>query len=719
MLTEHQLLVFWLELSVLLLAARGLGTLMRRIRQPAVIGELAAGLLLGPSVLGQLSPAVESWLFPSDPVQRALLSSVGWLGAFLLLIVTGLETDLGLVRRLGTKAARVALGSLVIPVLCGLSVGFVMPDAFLGPNAQREVFALFMATALGISALPVIAKVLSELDLMRRNIAQVILAAAMADDVIGWILLGLVAGLAQSGEIAIARVGWTLLGLALFLAGAFTVGQRIVDALLREARRRRGGSSAALTITVLVALFAGALTHSLGLEAVFGAFIAGIVLGHSRFQEHEVFSTLQTITFTVMAPLFFAGAGLRADLALLRDPTVITWGSIVLLVASASKFLGAYIGSRFARLPRREGLALGVGLNARGAVEIVVATVGLSLNVLNKSSYTVVVLMAMVTSMMAPPLLRAALKGWKGSKEESERLERERMLGDNVLLRPSRLLLPSHGGPNSLLAARILDLAWPEGAEVTLFSAGKDVPAEDLERVRAVFASRPISIEHAAAKEPLDAILEQAVLGYGAIAVGATDTKVEGRLISPVVDALLAASPLPVIMVRRGARVSPNSLPRFHRLLVPAIGTQPGRAAQEMAYSLARRQGVRVLIAHVVTMPTLGQQLAMPAWPEEVREDASPLPPSERTEVAERVLAEARALAERMGARAETVIRTGVSAPEEILALARERGVDLIVLAANLRQLSGRPFLGHGVEYLLENSESTIVVVTAPPGWAR
>jgi nucleotide-binding universal stress UspA family protein len=338
--------------------------------------------------------------------------------------------------------------------------------------------------------------------------------------------------------------------------------------------------------------------------------------------------------------------------------------------------------------------------------------------VLNQSSYTVVVLMAMATSMMAPPLLRSVLKGWKGSKEERERLERERVLGDNVLVRPSRLLLPSHGGPNSLLAARILDLSWPEGAEVTLFSAGKDVPAEDLERVRGVFASRPVSHEHAAAKEPLDAILEQAVLGYGAIAVGATDTKIEGRLISPVVDALLAASPLPVVMVRRGARVSPNTLPRFHRILVPAIGTQPGRAAQEMAYSLARRQGARVLIAHVVTIPTLGQQLAMPAWPEAVREDAD-APSAERTEVAERVVEEARALAVKMGARAETAIRTGVSAPEEILALARERGVDLIVLAANLRQLSGRPFLGHGVEYLLENSESTIVVVTAPPGWAR
>ncbi len=724
MLTEHQLLVFWLQLFVLLLTARLLGGLMRRLGQPAVIGELAAGLLLGPSVLGSLAPDAQGWLFPAEPVQRALLSAVGWIGVFLLLIVTGLETDLALVRRLGAAIGRVTVGTLLIPILFGLGVGWVMPDVFLGPKAQRGVFALFMATALGISALPVIAKVLSELDLMRRNIAQVILAAAMADDVIGWVLLGVVASLAQSGEIDFERVAGTLFGLLVFVALAFTLGQRAVDALLRRARARRAGTIGALTITVLAALFSGGLTHALGLEAVFGAFIAGIVLGHSRFQEHEVFANLQGLTLSFFAPLFFATAGLRADLRLLSDPTVVTWGLLVLGAASASKFLGSFLGSRLAGLATREGLALGVGLNARGAVEIVVATVGLSLGVLGENSYTVVVLMAMATSMMAPPLLRLVMKGWEGSQEELERLHRERVLGGNVLVRPSRLLLPSHGGPNSLLAARLLDLAWPEGSEVTLLSAGKDVPAADLERVRAVFAQRPVVHEHVGAKGPLAAILDQAVLGYGAIAVGATDTKIEGRLVSPVVDDLLAASPLPVIMVRRAARLDPESRVTFRRILVPAIGTQPGRAAQEMAYSVARRVDALVLLAHVVTVPTLGQEIAFRDW-SRVRRDGpageagSGASAGERGDLAEAVVEEARALATEMGARAETTIRSGRSAPEEILALARERRVDLVVLAANLRQLSGRPFLGHGVEYLLENAECTVVIVTAPPGWTH
>ncbi|MGH7289194.1 MAG: universal stress protein, partial [Myxococcota bacterium] len=346
------------------------------------------------------------------------------------------------------------------------------------------------------------------------------------------------------------------------------------------------------------------------------------------------------------------------------------------------------------------------GLNARGAVEIVVATVGLSLGVLNPKSYALVVLMAIVTSMMAPPLLRWVLRGWSGSEEEQERLARERQLGGNLLVRDTRVLLPSHGGPNSVLAARLVDLAWPAGAGVTVLSAGRDVPAENLARVKDVLASRPMDYQHEPNKEPLRAILDHAGLGFGAIAVGATDERIAGTLISPVVDELLASSPLPVVMVRRGKTLGPEETPRVRRVLVPAVGTRPGRAAQEIAYSVAKRLGARVLIAHVVTTPSVAQAFSFGG------DERSP-----RAEAAERVVAEASALASEMGVLAEPLIRTGVSASEEIEKLARENHVDLLVLAANLRQFTGRPFLGHGVEYLLEEAAPTVVVVTAPPGW--
>lgn len=721
MASEHQLLLFWLQLLALLLTARALGGMLRAIGQPAVIGELAAGLLLGPSVFGHVAPPLHDWLFPNDPLQHALLSGPAWIGVFLLLILTGLETDPALIRKLGRATGRVAIGSLVIPVLAGLALGLALPDSFVGGATERLVFALFMATALSISALPVIAKILSDLDLMRRNVAQVLLAAAMANDLVGWVLLGMVAGLAKSGTLDAARLAVTIAGLAVFLGLAFTVGQRAVDALLRTVRVRRWGAPGSLTAVLLVALASGATTHALGLEAVFGAFIAGIVLGRSHFHDTDVFDQIDGVTRSFFAPLFFATAGLRVDLGLLRDPTVLGWGVIVVAVASASKGVGAYLGARLAGLPVREGLALGAGLNARGAVEIVVATVGLSLGVLNPSSYALVVLLAVTTSMMAPPLLRAVLRGWTGSEEEQARLARERQLGGNLLVRDSRVLLPSHGGPNSVLAARLVDLAWPEGAEVTVLSAGRDVPAEDLARVQDVLAKRPMTYRHEAGKEPLRAILDHAHLGYGAIAVGATDEKIAGTLISPVVDQLLESSPLPVIMVRQGksraasqgrAKTSsqgraPEAGLRVRRVLVPAVGTLPGRAALEVAYGVAKRLDARVLLAHVVTMPPV-------AWALSYGRDLANAP---RAEVAGHVVEEAMALARELGVRAEPAICTGLSASEEILRLTREKHVDLLVLAANLRQFTGRPFLGHGVEYLLEEAPPTVVVVTAPPGW--
>jgi nucleotide-binding universal stress UspA family protein len=323
--------------------------------------------------------------------------------------------------------------------------------------------------------------------------------------------------------------------------------------------------------------------------------------------------------------------------------------------------------------------------------------------------------MAMATSMMAPPLLRAVLAGWAGSAEERERLARERLLGGNVLVRPTRLLLPSHGGPNSVLAAHIVDLAWPEEAEVTILSAGADVPAEDLERVRSVFTDRPVIHEHKPARSPLEAILDHAPLGYGAIAVGATDVRAAGRLVSPVIDDLLGTSPLPVLMVRSGVREGPAGRPAYRRVLVPAIGTEPGRAAQEIAFNVARRTGAQALIVHVVTTAPKADREAYPLWSDRMPLEVDAL----RAEVAAHVMEEARAFAAQMGVDAEAVIRTGASAGQEILALARERDVDLLVVAANLRQLSGRPFLGHGVEDLLEEARATVVVVTAPPGWVR
>ncbi len=716
--TDH-LLIFWIQLLVLLSAAHALGALARRVGQPPVVGALAAGLLLSPSVLGAVSPDAYSWLFPDDPRQQGLLQGVAWIGVALLVLITGFETDLALVRRLGRAAALVAVFAQVIPFATGFGVGMALPAELLGGQATRVLFALFIATALSISALPVIARMLVELDLMRRNFGQITLAAATADDVVGWVLLGAIAGAARSGSFGVITIAGRFAAAALFLIFAFIVGQRLVDAVLRAVMRRGAGVSGAVATSLLIVLLAGACTHALGLEAIFGTFVAGVLLGRSRYQSADSFPRIETLTSAFFAPLFFASAGVRADLSSLADPVVLGWGLAVFVAACAAKFVGAFAGARVAGLHPLEGLALGAALNARGAVGLVVATVGLGAGVLNQASYTIVVLIAMATSMMAPPALRAIVRRWHGTEEEQQRLARERLHGQSLLVRTGRVLLPTHGGPNSLLAARILDLAWPEGTKVTVFSAGPDVPAADLRRVLSMIEKKPADHVHSRNEDPLPAVLEQAAFGYGAIVVGASNERVAGRMVSPFVDGLFAASPVPVLMIRRGVMLAQGDVPHFERVLVPAIATLPGRAAQEVAFGIAKRLGSEVLLAHVVKTPAPGEELLYSRF--EWQRDGGP-PESEGDapwSVARRVMDEAQQLAREIGVEPQTAIRIGISAPREILALSREAGADLIVLPANLRQISERPFLGYGVEYILRNSESTVLIVSLPAGWRR
>jgi nucleotide-binding universal stress UspA family protein len=281
-------------------------------------------------------------------------------------------------------------------------------------------------------------------------------------------------------------------------------------------------------------------------------------------------------------------------------------------------------------------------------------------------------------------------------------------------VRASRVLLPTGGGANSLSAARILVRSWPEDVEASVISVGGDEARREVEALRAEFTHRPVEHDHVDGKPALEAILTHAQLGYGAMAVGATDQRLDGRLISPVVDGLLAASPLPILIVRRGPE-DDGAPRRFRRILVPAIGTTAGRAAQEVAYGLARRENADVVLAHVVTVPRSGVMASILPWRRGA--NVEPGQVEERARIAEQVVAEARAHAEEMGVRSTTALRTGVSVAEEMETLVRQSDADVVVLTANVRQLSGRPFLGHGLEHLLERSDTTLVIVATPPGW--
>ncbi|MEV0829573.1 cation:proton antiporter [Nonomuraea rubra] len=415
----HQLMIFLLQVGLLLLLALALGSLATRLKLPSVVGELLAGVLVGPSLLAHLAPDLQQWLFPAQAGQFHLLDAVGQLGVMLLVGLTGMHLDMGLVRRRAGTAAGVSVGGLVVPLGFGVAAGFLVPGALIPDGADTTVFALFLGVAMCVSAIPVLAKTLMDMKLIHRNVGQLSLTAGMIDDAFGWFMLSIVSAMAVHA-VSAGTVLTSLACLVAIVVFALTVGRPLVRGSLRLAARSEGAGPTVATTVVLIVL-AGAATHALGLEAVFGAFVMGILIGSAGKVDAAKLAPLRTVVLGALAPVFFATAGLRMDLTALGEPPVLLAGLAILAVAVAGKFLGVYAGAKLSRLNRWEALALGAGLNARGVIEVVVAMVGLRLGILSVEVYTMIILVAVVTSVMAPPILRLAMAKVERTADEELR----------------------------------------------------------------------------------------------------------------------------------------------------------------------------------------------------------------------------------------------------------------------------------------------------------
>ncbi len=403
------LLLFLVQLGLLLALATGLGRLAARVGMPAVVGELGAGVLLGPSLLGLAAPGLWGRLFPADAGQTNLLDAVGQLGVLLLVTLTGISVDLRQARRTVGATGWVAGFGLVVPLLLGVGLGLVLPRSVQGPHPV--VTALFLGVALCVSAIPVIARILLDLGLLAGPIGQRVMTAAVLDDLVGWLLLSVVSAMAGAGFRAghLAATVAELVGVLLVVA---LLTPRLVQPLWDrlEAGPRPGVATA---VVVTVAVLFGAGSAALGMEPILGGLVAGLMIGavarRGEFYERWC-APLSTVVLAVLAPVFFATAGLRIDLAPLAHPAGLAVAAAVLIVAVIGKFGGVYLGARIGRLSHWQGVALGAGLNARGVIQIVVASVGLRLGILGEQLYTAIIFTAVVTSVLAGPWMSRAVR---------------------------------------------------------------------------------------------------------------------------------------------------------------------------------------------------------------------------------------------------------------------------------------------------------------------
>jgi Kef-type K+ transport system membrane component KefB len=427
--TELLLFFILMQLTVIVLAGRIGGALAQRWGQSTAVGEIIVGILLGPSLFGLIAPDLFHYVFRSAmPEPMQMLSQVGLL---LLMFQIGLEFDFGhLVHARNRKAVlAIAVATLAAPFILGLVFGYFSAAA-LSPGVDRLTTALFVATAFSITALPVLGRIMIEMNIQRTELGVIAISAAAFNDVAGWLMLAVVSALAVSGFDGVSFAGKLGL-LAAFLVFSWFVVRPVAKRLLR-AFETPGGHLGGNRMVILLALafLCGMATYQLGIFAIFGGFMAGVLLHDDRRLVAAWNERVGQFVIVFFLPIFFTYTGLRTEIGSLDTVAAWGWCLLLILLATAGKFGGAYAAARGVGLNHAEGCVLGIMMNTRGLMELVVVNVGYDLGVISRQMFTMLVLMAVFSTVVTTPLLRRwmpiALRGYDPVRAQAEDLARNR-----------------------------------------------------------------------------------------------------------------------------------------------------------------------------------------------------------------------------------------------------------------------------------------------------
>ncbi|TMJ32002.1 MAG: potassium transporter [Alphaproteobacteria bacterium] len=700
---DHTLAIFAAELILLLLVGRVLGEGMSRIGQPALFGQLLAGVLLGPSVFGLLLPEWRAVVFPDDKTLKTMIDAVSQIGILLLLLLTGMETNLALMQRRRRAVVASSLSGIAVPFACGMALAYALPSEVVPGHENPLVTALFLGTALAISSVKIVAMTLMEIGVIRRDIGQLILATAILDDTVAWIIIAVISGIATSGTVDLKTVGASVAGTFLFLAFCLTVGRRLVAWLIVWVNDHMTIEVPVITAILVVMLALALTTELIGVHTALGAFIAGILVGQSPILTEHIENELRGFIFAFFAPVFFAVAGLGMDLRTLMDPTLLLFTLAVILVASVGKFGGALIGGRLGGLTTWESIALATGLNARGSTEVIIASIGLAMGALSRELYTMIVAMAVVTTMVMPPMLRWVMAKVPLGEDETKRLDTEEAEHAQSLPKMERALVYVDDSPNGRMAARLAGLfaARQQVLTTVLEANAKKGPEQAGSGEHLAEAARLTNQQHQTAHSPVttrsglhdDALQHEIAHGYDIVFVGLE------RPIDPVsrrfeqrLQDLVNAFDGPVAIAINGAGAAgPVDVPLD--ILLPTSGTADARLATEMALSLAHASKGAVAALHVF----------------QPQEDTAVLRGRARRPGIS-LLVDAHRLGKRSGVPVKGLTATNAKPETEIRRALHGGRFDLIVVGTSLRQGETK-FLGPRTASLLRGIRTPALVI--------
>lgn len=595
---ETDLLRVLVAIALLLAFARGVGELARRVGQPEVLGQLLGGFLLGPSVLGALLPPVYDGLF-RVPSVGFVLSGISWVGAILLLLLAGLEVDLGIIRHIVRPGLLAGAFAIVASLIGGTVFGLLV----LGQKFQSS---LFLGIVLSVTAVSVLSKILSEREVFRRSYAQTALAAGVASEVVVWLLIA-VGSSVRLDQALRSGVQATVLAVG-FVVLMLRFGRRLTFWAMRRVSDLARISDARLTLVLTLTFAVAAVTNALGLHPLLGAFVFGALLAEAPRADVPLRARIETPVVSFFGPIFFALAGTRVDLFQLNSSG--DAGTILLLFAGAAllKIGFGALGARLGGLHGWEPLIIGVGLNLKGGTDVIVAILGTELGLFPASTYTLYAVAALLTVVVSPPAIAWLERRVPPSEEEAQRLEHEEAARRGYLPAIERVLVPALPQLRPLLAVRTLEaIAGTKQQLGELFDItrlelnnGNSQPDAALETadttLDAVAKLPEVEVTSRAAAEngsTLQTILD-ASKDYGMLAIGARRPKsgqllTFGRLQDRIVD---CAEP-DVLLV-----VAPDHdlILGAKRILVPVNGFEYSLNAGDIAGYLARALDAEVVL---------------------------------------------------------------------------------------------------------------------------
>ena len=400
--SHSDLIVLLTVIGSILILSRIVSEMGRKFGFPIVIGEIIVGILLGPTIIGTINPDFFLRVFPEQGNVPVAFDGLVKLSVVLLLFVAGLEVQLPLVLKQGKTAIYTSFFSMLIPFVTGFSAAYYFPHWFGNQPAQSGIFfAMFVGTALAISALPVIARILMDMNLFKTSIGMLIIASAMFNDLVGWLIFSFLLAIKSGGEVSSVR--YTIIYILSFGLFMFTIGKKIIDKALPWIQTKLSWPGGVLSISIGICLLCAAFTEKINIHAILGAFIAGIAFGDSVHLHEKAREIIHQFVTNFFAPLFFVSIGLRVNFVENFDLVIV---SVVLILSYFGKIIGATFGAYLGGLKINNALAVGFGLNARGAMEIILGTLALNAGLISSQLFVALVVMALVTSLTSAPLMR-------------------------------------------------------------------------------------------------------------------------------------------------------------------------------------------------------------------------------------------------------------------------------------------------------------------------